>query len=136
MTFDRLALDTSAAVELFSKTPPAAVRNAGNLILPLPVVGELRFGALNAAAQWREEALRKLDELLAVCTTVAADLRTVPHYAEVRAQVAFPPNMSRRRETNLLNDLWIAAICLAENLPLLTNDKDFERIERLTVVPW
>jgi tRNA(fMet)-specific endonuclease VapC len=33
------------------------------------------------------------------------------------------------------NDIWIAAICLSHNLPLITKDKHFKEIASLTLVP-
>jgi predicted nucleic acid-binding protein len=35
-----------------------------------------------------------------------------------------------------LNDLWIAALCLQHDLPLLTNDHGFDHIAGLTVIHW
>jgi predicted nucleic acid-binding protein len=35
-----------------------------------------------------------------------------------------------------INDLWIAALCIQHNLPLLTNDAGFDHISRLTVIHW
>jgi predicted nucleic acid-binding protein len=54
----------------------------------------------------------------------------------VRLNFSDLAGVSRRREIHLLNDLWIAALCLQHRLPLLTNDKDFEGIEGLDLVHW
>lgn len=35
-----------------------------------------------------------------------------------------------------VNDLWIAALCLQHNLPLLTNDRGFDAIAGLTIRHW
>jgi len=76
----------------------------------------------------------RLDRLLRAVTPLLPDLDTVEYYANVRMQIAFPSNMSRRRESHLLNDLWIAALCIQHGLPLLTTDRDFERIEGLSIL--
>lgn len=133
---DRICVDTSAAVELLDSSKPhhRSVQKASVVFLPLPVLGELRFGVLNAPPEWRELMSEELEELLRVVTPLLPDLDTVEHYANVRRQIAFPSNMSRRRESHLLNDLWIAALCVQHGLPLLTTDRDFERIEGLSVL--
>jgi len=133
---EELALDSSAAIEIFGDQPPAVLETVDRIVLPLPVVGELRFGVVNAAEPWRDRLLTQLDRLISRARIVAADLETTKTYATVRAQIPFPTNMSRRREGSLLNDLWIAALCIQHELPLLTNDGDFERIEGLQVIHW
>lgn len=80
--------------------------------------------------------LEKLESLIELAAVISPDLQTVPFYATVRSAVKFPPNISRRRESHLLNDLWIAALCLQHNLPLLTNDTDFDLIEDLRLIHW
>lgn len=61
---DTLALDSSAAIDLFSDRPPEIVKTALRVVLPLPVVGELRFGAMNAAPEWRTGLLERLDQMI------------------------------------------------------------------------
>lgn len=131
-----ICLDSSAAIELLDSSIPhrRSVEGASVLLLPLPVLGELRFGVLNAPPQWRELMAERLDRLLRAVTPLLPDLDTVEYYANVRMQIAFPSNMSRRRESHLLNDLWIAALCIQHGLPLLTTDRDFERIEGLSIL--
>ena len=133
---DRICLDSSAAIELLDSTVPhpRCVEEASFLFLPLPVLGELRFGVLNAAPQWQDLMSERLEDLLHAVTPLLPDLQTAEHYANVRMQIAFPSNMSRRRESHLLNDLWIAALCVQHGLPLLTADRDFDRIAGLSVI--
>lgn len=133
---DRICLDSSAAIELLDSTVPhpRCVEEASVILLPLPVLGELRFGVLNAAPEWRELMSKRLEDLLHAVTPLLPDVETAQHYAAVRKQIAFPSNMSRRRESHLLNDLWIAALCVQHELPLLTADRDFDRIEGLSLL--
>lgn len=108
-TNDRLCLDSSAAIELLdSSIPhPRVVEDASFIFLPLPVLGELRFGVLNASPQWQALMAERLEDLLRTVVPLIPDLDTAEHYAEVRKQIAFPSNMSRRRESHLLNDLGL-----------------------------
>lgn len=133
---ERIALDSSVAIELMAgrlSRPPLA---ANQLVLPLAVLGELRFGVLNAPAHQRSEIQRALGELLSETDILLPDTNTADYYARARGHFLFPTNVSRRRESSLLNDLWIAALCLQHELPLLTNDHDFDRIEGLHVIHW
>jgi tRNA(fMet)-specific endonuclease VapC len=100
------------------------------------VLGELEFGILNGSPERRPGAAAKFDELLADCERLLPNRETISHYAHIRVAVPFPPSISRRREIHLLNDLWIAALCVQHRLPLLTNDRDFDGIEGLDVIHW
>jgi predicted nucleic acid-binding protein len=40
------------------------------------------------------------------------------------------------REAIPENDIWIAALCLVQNVPLLSNDGHFDKINRLEVINW
>jgi predicted nucleic acid-binding protein len=135
-TSDLICVDTSAAIELLDPRIPQhrSIQKATMVFVPLPVLGELRFGVLNAPLEWRQLMSERLEGLLRGVTPLLPDLDTVEHYANVRKQIAFPSNMSRRRESHLLNDLWVAALCIQHELPLLTSDQDFERIEGLSVL--
>lgn len=112
------------------------MEEAGELFLPLPVLGELKFGVLNSPPKSRPLQAETLSRLRERCSLLLPDEATADLYAETRRQVAFPPTISRRREAHLLNDLWIAALCLQHRLPLLTNDRDFDGIGGLEVLHW
>lgn len=138
MMSESLAIDSSAAVDFFDpQSPsPAPMEQTNNLFLPLPVLGELEFGVLNSSPERRPLASKKFNELVERCHLLLPDRATATFYAAVRLNVHFPPSMSRRRETHLLNDLWIAALCLQHRLPLLSNDRDFDGIEGVDVIHW
>jgi tRNA(fMet)-specific endonuclease VapC len=138
MRIDRLVVDAVAAVDFLSparQTPPA-FDLTDQLVLPLPVLGELRFGALNAAPSWQDSVTERLDELLSRCELLLPTAETAGFYARVRSQKTFPPNISSKRQIHLLNDLWTAALCLQFKLPLLSNDRDFEGIAGLELIRW
>jgi tRNA(fMet)-specific endonuclease VapC len=138
MSLEKLVIDSSAAIDYFDpRLPgPQAMEDASSLFLPLPVLGELEFGVLNASPGRRPDAAQKLDDLVDRCRLLLPDRGTATFYARIRVNVRFPPNMSRRREIHLLNDLWIAALCVQHKLPLLSNDRDFDGIEGPEVIHW
>jgi len=59
-----------------------------------------------------------------------ADVDSARVYGRLRATASAEITGSKR------NDLWIAALCLQHNLPLLTNDSGFDRIPALRVIHW
>jgi len=84
---------------------------------------ELRAGIL--AASDTEVRARRLDTLERIqgLTVLPADSRAAAQWARLRAQLA----QSGRRLN--VNDLWIAAIAAANELPIVTQDADFEALE-------
>jgi tRNA(fMet)-specific endonuclease VapC len=96
--------------------------------LPLPVVGELYAGAFISAR--RDENLHAIRELISNSTVLFPSLESARIYGQLRA------NVGGAIQTSKLNDLWIAALCIEHNLPLLTNDRGFDHITGLSVIHW
>jgi tRNA(fMet)-specific endonuclease VapC len=130
--------DAVAAVDYLNpgRITPPDFEKVNHLVLPLPVLGELRFGALNAAPNWRQIVTDQLEDFVSRCDLLLPTAETADFYARVRSQKTFPPNISSRRQVHLLNDLWTAALCLQHQLPLLSNDHDFEGIVGLDLIRW
>jgi len=129
----RLALDTSAAVDHLrrDRQSPPQVATAGKVVIPLTVIGELFYGASCSALPSESHAF--VEGFIARCQLLLPDVQTARIYGDIRASVL--------RETanvgaSKINDLWIAALCIQHNLPLLTNDAGFDRIPGLTVLHW
>ena len=127
----RLAVDTNAVVAWFrsGNGEPRPLRDAGHLALLLPVIGELYFGAFTSRKRDANVAL--LEEFIAQHRVVNADETTARLYGQLRAR----PRLDNIR-TSKMNDLWIAALCIQHDLPLLTNDRGFDTIDGLNVIHW
>jgi len=104
------------------------IESAGKLFLPVIVLGELMYGALNSSRKEENElAVRKFLEhsiLLPVDENVA----------EIYSGVRLKLKQSGRPMPE--NDIWIAAICLEHNLALLSRDKHFSFIDGLNIINW
>jgi predicted nucleic acid-binding protein len=61
------------------------------------------------------------------------DLETARVYGKVRADASRAAISLTASKTN---DLWIAALCIQHDLPLLTNDGGFDHIPGLNVIHW
>ena len=123
-----LALDTNAVIAYRADIPGAAgiIDTADCIMLPLPVLGELLFGA--AASGRPEENRKAVLAFVETCTLLEPTLHTAEIYASTRAAL-------KSQGTPIPeNDVWIAALCLQWDLPILTRDSHFQQIENLAVV--
>jgi predicted nucleic acid-binding protein len=91
------------------------------LALPFAVVGELRVGAIRGGLQ--SKRLDALNAAIRTCVVIPTDARVVDKWAELHARFL------NRLKGEGINDLWIAACCLVQGLPLVTNNfGDFGQI--------
>jgi tRNA(fMet)-specific endonuclease VapC len=123
----RVALDTNVAIAVLNDAQGAGdwVRAFEQIYLPVPVVGELIFGAFNS--QRSQENSARVQELVNRCTVLEAGASTASVYARIRFQ------LKQKGKPIPENDLWIAALCLEQNIPLATEDAHFSEISRLLV---
>jgi tRNA(fMet)-specific endonuclease VapC len=94
--------------------------------VPIIVLGELYFGASNSE-RVAENVARltewKRDTVILLCTEGTAE-----EYGRIKAR------LSRAGRPLPDNDLWIAAISMERQLPLLTRDSHFEAIAGLALL--
>lgn len=128
MNGSEIALDTNEAIAVLNNAGDAGQWIAGwsMVHLPVPVVGELRFGALNSrrAGQNRE----RVEVLVARCKVLDANVTTAEVYAVVRM------HLKQAGKPIPENDVWIAALCIQYGVPLATSDEHFSYVDRLEVV--
>jgi predicted nucleic acid-binding protein len=123
----RLALDTNAyrLVMEGEAGAVALVRLAERVLLPVPVLAELRYGFLNGTRGRQNEAnlLRFLDRPRV--EVLPCDEETAVRYAELKLQL-------KKQGTPIpINDVWIAALALQHQATLFTRDSDFDQIPQL-----
>jgi tRNA(fMet)-specific endonuclease VapC len=92
------------------------------------VVAELRFGAMNAARAAAN--LQKIDDLISRCVVLDSTKETARIYAELRMQMKKPGRPIPQ------NDIWIAAACVQQGIPLATDDSHFDSLPGLTTVSF
>jgi tRNA(fMet)-specific endonuclease VapC len=125
-----IIVDTNAAVDFMrgDSTALQRYRIGWSILLPVHVVGELFFGAFSS--QLAESNIAIVEDLARTWNCIAPNRDTARFYGRLRAREAASLSPSK------LNDLWIAALCLQHDLPLLTNDHGFDHIAGLTVIHW
>ena len=123
----KLAIDTNAYRLIMEGDAKAVLhaRTAERLLMPVPVIAELRFGFLNGTRGRENEAtlVRFLDRPRVEVLT--CDEETAVRYAELKLQL-------KKQGTPIpINDVWIAALVLQHQATLFTRDSDFAHIPQL-----
>ncbi len=128
MNGSRIALDTNEAIAVLSNAGDAGrwVVAFAVVHLPVPVVGELRFGALNSRRA--NENRERVETLVKRCRVLDVNVTTAEVYADVRLR------LRRAGKPIPENDVWIAALCIQYNLPLATSDEHFAHVHGLEVI--
>jgi len=126
----KIALDTNAVIAYREGISEVCtlIDDAEAIILPVTVIGELLYGALNSTKTKSNEKfvhqfarysiVMQIDESVAAC------------YARIRL------DLKRRGNPIPENDIWIAAACLVLEVPLLSRDDHFKLVPQLNVISW
>ena len=126
----RLVVDTNAVIAYREGilTVCTLIEGADILFLPVVVLGELLYGALNSAKpQKNEQAVHKFS---AQSVLVPIDEAIAIRYATVRLK------LKKTGHPIPENDIWVGATCLELGVPLLTRDGHFDYIHGLEVINW
>ncbi len=119
--------DTSAIIRLSRREPKtAAVMSGRNFALTFVTAAELLVG-IHKAREFGP-AFRRIEPITRGRPIFYATEETVSLYAELLC------NLEQRGERIPTNDIWIAAIALEKDLPLIARDAHFARVDGLTVI--
>lgn len=123
-----IALDTNRFTDFFrgDEDLKAALHRPTSISIPFVVLGELRAGFLCGRKSLENE--RALVRFLSSprCSILFPNEDTTHHYARLFQQL-------RASGTPIpTNDLWIAALCIQQDLHLLTRDGHFKKIPQLS----
>jgi len=122
------AVDTSVLVGLVRGDVRAEelLEAEPNIHIPVPVVGELLYGALRSHKG--RKSIEEVHRLLSRYTVIPITADIAETYAKIRERLAIKGCPIPE------NDIWIAACALMCKLPLMTFDKHFDRIEGLEII--
>lgn len=119
-----VALDTSVAIAVLAGQAGILLsQSPEEIFLPVPVIGELRYGALNSKRS--AENLAEVARLVSRCRVLDITAATAAVYARLRL------HLKEKGKPIPENDLWIAALCVEHQLPIVTLDGHFDVIEEL-----
>jgi tRNA(fMet)-specific endonuclease VapC len=116
-------LDTNAVIALFAGDPAAvgAVANKTAVYLCVPVVGELRYGAL--ASSRVQQNIARLEEFAGAMAVLPCDVESTVFYGAVKYE------LRGKGRPIPENDVWIAAIARQHKLTLVSRDAHFEALD-------
>lgn len=106
----------------------AALQSAGEVSVPVIVLGEFRYGITHSRRHREYEAW--LEQYLAAFRVLEVTNETAVEYALLRSELR---HLGRPIPAN---DVWIAALCRQHDLPLLSRDAHFDHVRRLRRQTW
>ena len=129
MTGSLVVVDTNVVVALLNGDTAIAswLASFPTLCVPIPVVGELLFGALNSSRS--AENLKRVQKFLASSRPLETTVQTAHAYADVRLA------LKRKARPIPENDIWIAAAAIEHALPLATRDAHFGHVDQVVLLP-
>jgi tRNA(fMet)-specific endonuclease VapC len=127
----KIALDTNAYSLLHNGIAPQLkdiIEQSEQIVLPFVVIGELKAGFQKGTRTEKNylELVKFVD--LDRVSVQWSDDDTLELYAKIWTDLA------RRGKPIPTNDIWIAALCVQHDLPLATNDSDFDNISLLQTI--
>jgi tRNA(fMet)-specific endonuclease VapC len=119
-----VALDTSVAIDVLAdRAESLTSQPITEFLLPVPVVGELRYGVLNSSRV--EENLAEIERLVGRCRILDVTVATADVYARLRL------DLKQKGKPIPENDLWIAALCVEHQVRLAAVDSHFDAVDDL-----
>ena len=126
----KLALDTNAVIAYREGISEVCklIDDAEVILLPVTVIGELLYGALNSKKTRNNEKF--VHKFVGYSLVMQIDESVAARYAVVRF------DLKQRGNPIPENDIWIAAACLDLEVPLLSRDDHFNLVPGLHVISW
>ncbi|MDQ3358331.1 MAG: type II toxin-antitoxin system VapC family toxin [Actinomycetota bacterium] len=118
-------LDTSVLIATESGRPLDTAALPDEVFVSVVTIAELHAGVLAAAdTATRSRRLATLDALSSL-EPLPIDVVAASHWARLRVRLH-----EEGRRVNV-NDLWIAAVAAANNLPVVSQDSDYDALESI-----
>jgi predicted nucleic acid-binding protein len=123
-------LDTGAVIAHMVGHPEISrrIKAAERCFLPLSALGELRHGVHKSERQGSTKEAAKIERVLSIVEILYPGDQTADEYGRM---IDALEAKGKRIPTN---DIWIAATAAQYDLPLLTTDAHFKRIEGLDMI--
>lgn len=125
-----MIIDTNALSAFFEgeNAIESVLASANAVYLPVVVLGEYRYGL--RASKLRKRLEPQLISFAKSCTVLAILESTTQFYATVRQ------GLKKQGTPIPENDVWIAALALEYNLPVLSKDLHFDSVQQIDRMSW
>lgn len=124
----RLILDTNIYSDYAEGNPETVdiiARKAREICFPVIVIGELYYG-------FRKSSRKKLNEKRIEQFIDLFQVEIIPADDNVARKYALIYEYLEKKSCKIpINDVWIAACCMADGGTLLTRDKHFSNVEQI-----
>ncbi len=123
-------LYTNIVIALFESDNNVIInlKTANLIFLSSIVVGELFYGAYNSLK--KEKNIKKIIDFCSETNIISCDYNTAFYYGKIKKQLKAIGKPIPE------NDIWIAAISIQNNLPLISRDKHLSFIQDLELISW
>ena len=130
MTGSDFVFDTSAVIELFKGNPVVAskLETITNIKIPSIVLGELYFGVYRSSNP--QKHIDQVKQFIENCEVLRVGSDTAEVYAIIKTKLKIKGKPIPE------NDIWISAIAIQFDLPIVAFDKHFLEIEGLKLEEW
>lgn len=130
MTGNKFLLDTNIVSALLKGEAGIAdnIDKAESVFLPIIVIGELYYGA--AFSTQVEKNTSELKKITGLYQALSLDEETTIVYGNIKSA------LRKKGKPIPENDIWIAAIAVQNDLPLVTRDNHFKEIDDLSLIAW
>ena len=130
MTGSDFVFDTSAVIELFKGNPVVAskLETITNIKIPTIVLGELYFGVYRSSNP--QKHIDQVKQFIENCEVLRVGSDTAEVYAIIKTKLKIKGKPIPE------NDIWILAIAIQFDLPIVAFDKHFLEIEGLKLEEW
>lgn len=123
-------LDTNIVIALFlqEKKVLEKIKYSQAIFIPAIVIGELCYGAYNSTKI--KKNLTEIDNLSKDVMVLNCTADTAKLYGQIKSKLKIAGKPIPE------NDIWIAALSLQYEIPLVSRDNHFQNIEGLKVITW
>ena len=127
---DEIALDSSVLIAHFRDDPVISeqLEKFDTLWIPAPVIAEILFGVLLLAHPEKKE--KELDVFLSTVKIIDCTRKVSENHARIKI------SLQRIGKMIPVNDIWIAACCMAHGKALATRDAHFKNVSGLQIEMW
>lgn len=120
-------IDTNIVIDVFRGRKEVAdeITTFEKVYAPIPVLGELYLGVEKSSR--KAHHLTQIEVLLSLSEVVHTSNETAKTYGKIKA-------LLKKKGTPIPeNDIWIAALAIEHDLPLITRDKHFTHLPELVI---